>query len=51
MYGTTATAGVSGGALAMTGLTAGSMILLAIGVVFIAVGIFTLLKKNSPIRP
>lgn len=51
MYGTTATAGVSGGTLAMTGLAAGSMILLAIGAVFIAVGVFTLLKKNSSVRP
>ena len=42
MYGTTATAGVSGGTLAMTGLTAGSMVLLVVGVFFIAVGVFTL---------
>lgn len=51
MYGTTATAGVSGGTLAMTGLAAGSMILLAVGAVFIVIGVFALMKKNSPVRP
>lgn len=51
MYGSTATAGVSGGTLAMTGLTVGSMILLVVGVLFIAAGIVTLLKKNSSVRP
>lgn len=51
MYGTTASSGVAGTALAMTGLTVGSSILLAIGVIFIGIGIYLLIKKNSKARP
>ena len=43
--------GLTGGTLAATGLAAGSMILLVVGAVFLAVGVYMLLKKDSVHRP
>lgn len=51
MYGSNVSASVAGGTLAATGAAAGSVILLVVGAVFIAMGIFMLLKKDSAFRP
>lgn len=51
MYGNVTTNGVTAGALAATGLTVGSWILAAVGVIFVVAGVWLLLKKNSKHRP
>lgn len=51
MYGSATTPGFIGGTLASTGLGIGSSILLVVGIVFIGLGIWALVKKNSVHRP
>lgn len=49
MYGATPVAG--GATLASTGLAAGSWILAVIGVVFVALGVWALIRSHSKNRP
>lgn len=50
MYGAGPTAG-GGATLAATGLTAGSWALAVIGVIFVALGVWALIRNHSKHRP
>jgi LPXTG-motif cell wall-anchored protein len=51
MYNGVSAAGLTGGSLAATGVAAGSWILAVVGLIFLGVGVYMLLKKNSRHRP
>lgn len=51
MYGANETSAAAGAALAVTGLTAGTWVLAAAGLVFIAVGLWALVRSNGKNRP
>lgn len=51
MYGSMTATGAGGATLAATGLTLGSWILAAIGVIFVIAGVLLLIKKDSKNRP
>lgn len=51
IYGSNTAAGVAGATLASTGLAVGSWVLLAVGVIFAGIAIYTLIKKDSKHRP
>lgn len=50
MYGATPAAG-GGATLAATGLAAGSWVLAVVGVIFVALGMWALIRRHSKNRP
>lgn len=51
MYSNVAGTGITGGTLAATGLSIGSSILVVLGVIFVIVGLYMVLRPDSKHRP